>query len=317
MIIYYIMEDQKYTIFDFLREEQVSENVIKGIQEYRKMYPSSESDSKRMVAPRWMYYGTEIWEQAASILLCGCNLLLVGAKATGKNVLAENLALAFGRPYWNVSFHINMDASFMIGTDTFEDSRVVFRQGPVYKAASCGGFCILDEVNMARNEALAVLHSMLDYRRIMDIPGYDIIRVHEASRFIATMNYGYAGTRELNEALSSRFAVVRLPVISEMNLKKLLENEFPTLRVKALEQFAGLFNDLQAKSQNAEISGRAVDLRGLLDALTLMHRGLKPALALKTGITNKCFDEYEAALVNDVVAMRIPENLECSRIFSD
>ena len=43
-------------------------------------------------------------------LLCGKNLLLAGGKATGKNVLAENLAAAFGRPAWNVSFHVNMDA---------------------------------------------------------------------------------------------------------------------------------------------------------------------------------------------------------------
>jgi nitric oxide reductase NorQ protein len=311
------MKDPEFTIFDFLREEHVSQSVIKGILEYREKYPSCENDAVRMINPRWMYYGTEIWEQAATALLCGCNLLLVGEKATGKNVLAENLALAFGRPYWNVSFHINMDASLMIGTDTFEAGRVVFRQGPVYKAASCGGFCILDEINMARNEALAVLHSMLDYRRIMDIPGYDILHIHDASRFIATMNYGYSGTRELNEALASRFSVVRLPVISEENLKKLLKQEFPSLRVKALEQFAGLFNDLQIKSAHAEISGKAVDLRGLLDALSLMYRGLKPSLALRTGITNKCFDEYEAALVNDVIVMRIPENLERSRIFTD
>ena len=40
----------------------------------------------------------EIWEQAIAALLCGKNLLLTGGKATGKNVLAENLAAAFGRP---------------------------------------------------------------------------------------------------------------------------------------------------------------------------------------------------------------------------
>ena len=70
---------------------------------------------------------------------------------------------------------------------------------------------------MARNEALAVLHSLLDYRRMMDIPGYDLLELHPATRFIATMNYGYAGTRELNEALASRFVVLRLPVITSVS----------------------------------------------------------------------------------------------------
>ena len=47
---------------------------------------------------------------------------------------------------------------------------------------------------MAKNDAVSVLHATLDYRRIMDVPGYDKIHLHDATRFIGTMNYGYAGT---------------------------------------------------------------------------------------------------------------------------
>ncbi len=58
---------------------------------------------------------------------------------------------------------------------------------------------------MAKNDAVSVLHATLDYRRSIDVPGYDKIDLHPAARFIGTMNYGYAGTKELNEALVSRF----------------------------------------------------------------------------------------------------------------
>lgn len=75
---------------------------------------------------------------------------------------------------------------------------------------------------MAKNEALAVLHEALDFRGSIDVPGYDRIDLHPACRFIATMNYGYAGTRELNEALASRFVVIDMPPISEDYLAKLL-----------------------------------------------------------------------------------------------
>ena len=37
------------------------------------------------------------------------------------------------------------------------------------------------------------------------------------------MNYGYAGTKELNEALVSRFAVIRMPMISKESLVKLIK----------------------------------------------------------------------------------------------
>lgn len=304
-------------MLDFLRSEGIDPHIIKGIEEYRAKYAVTEEDKNRMGSPRYHYYGKAILEEAISALLCGENLLLVGAKATGKNVLAENLAAIFARPHWNVSMHINMDASFMLGADTFTNGNVVFRPGPVYKCAVQGGFGILDEINMARNEALAVLHSMLDYRRIIDIPGYDLIKINEATRFIATMNYGYAGTKELNEALTSRFAVLKMPLVDKVNLTKLLKSEFPTMRPELVEQFGSIFLDLEKKCEMAEISSKALDLRGLLDAISLMYKGLQPNLALDMGITNKSFDEYEPGLIQDVIALHLPKALTREQIFTD
>ncbi len=181
-----------------------------------------------MPAPQFLYYGKEIWECAAAALLCGQHLLLAGPKATGKNVLAENLAAVFGRPLWDISIYVNVDAASLIGSDTLLDGGVVFREGPISQCARLGGFGVFDGVNMAKNEALAVLHATLDFRRVIDVPGYERIALDDAARFIGTMNYGYAGTRELNEALVSRFAVVDMPVISPENLDKLICGASPS-----------------------------------------------------------------------------------------
>ena len=269
----------------------------------------------RIPASGFTYYGREVWEQALAALLCGENLLLAGGKATGKNVLAENLAAAFGRPAWDISFHVNMDAASLIGMDTFEGGQVKFRPGPVYRCAQNGGFGVLDEINMAKNEALAVLHAVLDFRRAIDVPGYERIPLAEETRFIATMNYGYAGTRELNEALTSRFVVIQMPTITEENLEKLLRTQFPDLNSKYVRQFALLFLDLQKKCDSAEISTKALDLRGMLDALRLMRRGVAAGAALDMGITNKAFDSYEQGLIRDAIAARIPAQLTAAKLF--
>ena len=225
------------------------------------------------------------------------------------------LATAFGRPAWDISFHVNMDAASLIGMDTFVDGRVEFRPGPVYRCAQCGGFGVLDEINMAKNEALAVLHAVLDFRRAIDVPGYERIPLAEETRFIATMNYGYAGTRELNEALTSRFVVIQMPTITEENLEKLLRAQFPDLTGKYVHQFAQLFLDLQKKCDSAEISTKALDLRGMLDALRLIRRGVPAGAALDMGITNKAFDSYEQGLIRDVIAARIPAQLTAAKLF--
>ena len=168
-----------------------------------------------------------------------------------------------------------------------------------------------------KNEALAVLHATLDFRRAIDVPGYERVEVDPAARFIGTMNYGYAGTRELNEALTSRFVVIQMPSIDQDGLVRLLSDEFPTLETKYKEQFAQLFLDLQKKCENAEISEKALDLRGLLDALRLIRRGVGASRALDMGITNKAFDSYEQSLIRDVIAARIPAKLDRSRLFTD
>ena len=174
------------------------------------------------------------------MLLCGRNLLLAGEKATGKNVLAQNLAAVFERPAWDISFHVNMDAAALIGSDTFHDGRVTFRPGPVYCCAQSGGFGILDEINMARNEALAVLHSVLDFRRVIE---------------------------------------------------------------------------LQKKCENGELTEKALDLRGLIDAVSLIKKGIPIRDALDLGITNKIFDSYEKELIRDVIASRFPLKLHNTEVF--
>ncbi len=246
------------------------EDLTLRLEQFKKQYPAEEAVRSRLIKPGVAFIGDEILELAVSALLQGENVLLCGGKATGKNILADNLAWMFARPVYNVSFHVNTDSSTLIGTDTFVGGEVRLRNGPVAQAALQGGFCILDEINMAKNEAAAVMHSVLDYRRLIDVPGYDCIPMHPATRFIATMNYGYAGTRELNEALVSRFTVIRMPTLQAEQLHRLLQGAVPNASEEHLEHCIGLFLDLNEKAVNGEISTHPVDLRGMLAALRMM-----------------------------------------------
>lgn len=304
------------TQWEFLQREGVSQRLLDAVEAWRRRQkPVEGAVAHRIPKPRYPYYGKDVWEEAVSALLSGENLLLVGPKATGKNDLAENLSALFGRPQWDVSFYINTDAASLIGADTLSDGTVSLRHGPVARCALEGGFGVLDEINMAKNESLAVLHATLDFRRCIDVPGYDRIPLSDATRFIATMNYGYAGTRELNEALASRFLVIDMPPISQEHLYKLLQWEFPQLSKACAEQFVALFIDIRKKCDSAEISTKALDLRGLLGAIRLMGEGLSAQRALELGLVNKCFDAFERQLVEDVVRARIPEDLAGARVF--
>lgn len=70
----------------------MSEDIVSAIEAFRAEHKVSPEAQHRLTEkPRFEYYGKEVWEAAATALLCGENLLLVGPKATGKNVLAECL----------------------------------------------------------------------------------------------------------------------------------------------------------------------------------------------------------------------------------
>ena len=299
----------------FLRQQNVSESLLKDIEEFRKQYPVDGDMRVRIPNPPIPFYGKDILEMSIAALLKEENLLLSGGKATGKNILAENLSYIFGRPSYNISFHVNVDSAALVGTDTFIDNEVRLRKGMVTLCAENGGFGVFDEINMAKNDAVSVLHAALDYRGIIDIPGYDRIELHPATRFIGTMNYGYAGTKELNEALVSRFMVINMPKQDEETVQLILKTYFPEIKENALKQFVGLFMDLQLKAEHSEISTKSVDIRGMIGALKTIQTGLKPTSAVNMGITNKSFDIFEREIVEDIVMTRIPEDWSRGDVF--
>ena len=74
-------------------------------------------------------------------------------------------------------------------------------------------------------------------------------------------------------------------------------------------------DNLRRKVDSAEISTKALDLRGLMGAVDLMAHGLNAVQALRMGIVNKAFDPFERKLVEDVVTARFPADLGHDGLF--
>ena len=136
---------------EFLREQGVDSGLIDGVEEFRRKYDVAEEAKGRVICPDMPFYGREVLEMGIAALLGRGEPAFDRTKATGKNMLAENLAWIFGRPVYNVSFHVNTNSGDLIGTDTFVNNEVELRKGSIYRCAEFGGFGVLDEINMAKN----------------------------------------------------------------------------------------------------------------------------------------------------------------------
>ncbi len=137
----------------YLEDQKIAQELIGELRDFHMRYEVEDQVKERVEKPDILFYGKKILEMSIAALLQGDNLLLSGAKATGKNVLCETLAWIFGRPEYDISFHVNTDSADLIGTDTFINNEVRLRKGPIYQCAEFGGFGILDEINMAKNDA--------------------------------------------------------------------------------------------------------------------------------------------------------------------
>lgn len=308
-----------HTLREILVNQGVPDKLINQMNEFRKQFANPdmpESVKARIPKPTQLYEGGELWTQCITAILAGKHILLSGGKATGKNTLTQSLAFAFQRPIWDMSFHSNIGKDEIVGSETFRDGNVVFNPGMAYTCALYGGIGVLDEINMAKDSAIAVLNSMLDDRRVIDVPGYERLNLHPATTFIGTMNYGYAGTRALNEALASRFVIPEVREMTGTEITDLLTKKFPNTITGVLKYFSGVFIDLQAKAHNAEISTASVDLRGIISALDMIQYGMNPNQAMTSNVVNKSFEAFERKIVQDVVNSRIPSSWTSANVFT-
>ena len=130
------------------------------------------------------------------------------------------------------------------------------------------------------------------------------------------MNHGYAGTRELNEALASRFVILRMPELSEAALLSLLTKGCSELSEKGRSVLCRLFLALAEKHRQGEISSRAVDLRGLRSAVRMMQYGVAPYQAIAMGMVDKCMEEEEREIAADVVALYVAKDSSVKDFFA-
>ena len=166
--------------------------------------------------------------------------------------------------------------------------------GTYYEEKYSEDTVIAEKENLKNPEKIKEIH--LEYLRA----GARLIRTNTFAAntmFLADMQE----VKELNEALVSRFLVIDMPAQNEETLGFIFNRMFPDAKKEAVEQFMGVFLDLQQKSMNSEISTKPLDLRGLLGAMKIGKTGLSPWQAVRMGIVNKTFDIFEKVMFSFVV----------------
>lgn len=154
-------------------------------------------------------------------------VLLIGETGTGKTSLVRHLAHETKNAFVRVNHNGGTTTEDILGRWTIgQNGQTIWIDGILVEAMKKGYWFLADEINAASAEINFAYHSLLDddgYVMLAE-KGNEVVVPHPNFRFFGAMNppTEYAGTKELNKALMSRFIVSKVDFPSPKVEEKIL-----------------------------------------------------------------------------------------------
>lgn len=180
-------------------------------------------------------------------------VLIHGPAGTGKTVSCKLICREIGLPIMDtVNASENLD-EFILGKFIPEGDKIIFKESYVTKAIRDGGAVVFEEINFAKPAHLAFLNSLLDDNGFVRLDNGDMVHRHKNFRFFATMNLGYFGTKELNQALYNRFhTIIEIASLSDESIKRMLISRVPDCEAY-IDKLLGVYHKLKKKIEQEEL----------------------------------------------------------------
>ena len=241
-------------------------------------------------------------------LAWGEALILKGPKGSGKTLAIEQWCAAAEIAMVRENCNSGTDETQLLGSFGMEGNDVHFTLGALplaIETANSEGGCVLvlEEINTLRPQVQSMVFSVADYRKSVECPhlGRKFTLSPDAQLWVlGTMNPGYAGTYQLNEALRSRFDFIEVGYMSQAKEKELLELTFPNKPDVEERRIAARLLTFAEESRAYQWE-YALSTRDLVHTIRKIHRiGLPRALKL---LVNKFDPEHKQAIEARVQSM--------------
>jgi nitric oxide reductase NorQ protein len=242
-------------------------------------------------------------------------LILKGPKGSGKTLAIEQLCSKNGVPMIRENCNSGTDETQLIGSFGMEGSDVHFCLGSLPLAIETANetgeaFLVLEEINTLRPQVQSMIFSVADYRRAVEAPALGqkfALRDGAHLWVIGTMNPGYSGTYQLNEALRSRFDFIEVGYMPERQEQDLLEMSYSTPADLEQRRFAKGLLVLAQESRTYEWD-YALSTRDLVHTVRKAEKiGNRKALKMLMQKFDPEYKEKMEARVQSIFAINLQE----------
>lgn len=247
----------------------------------------------------------KILEQVAVAVSYKMPVLLIGETGTGKTSLVRHLAFETDNAFVRVNHNGGTTIEDIVGRWVINSkNQTEWVDGILIEAMKKGYWFLADEINAAGAEINFVYHSLLDDdgRVIMAEKGNEVVIPHLNFRFFGAMNppTEYAGTKELNKALMSRFMVCRVDFPAPKVEQKILitRTEIEEAVAERMVRFAGEVRTMHGKEEIHFV----LSTRDLLMWATMFKVYKKYLTSAEMTVLNKISqDDFDA--IKDMMAL--------------
>lgn len=273
--------------------------------------PKNENEVDKNFIPKEIVFedNKKIMEQVAVAISYNMPVLLIGETGTGKTSLVRHLAFSTNNAFVRVNHNGGTTIEDIVGRWIINaKNQTEWVDGILVEAMKKGYWFLADEINAAGAEINFVYHSLLDDdgRVILAEKGNEVVIPHPNFRFFGAMNppTEYAGTKDLNKALMSRFMVARVDFPPPKVEQKILETR-AKISADVAERMVRFAGEIRTMHVNEQIHF-VLSTRDLLMWATMFKVYKKYLTSAEMTVLNKIgVDDLDA--VKDIMGIHFKE----------